>query len=166
MKSVKQGMALITVLLMAQIFILLSLCALRSVGGQARIAEESLASWQLNQAAQMIEKQITANILAEEEPCIIPVTSAGQLHKKSKAYWQSAVTCSGNLQAFQYYYVIEKLSEAPCVTYDRVSLKVLATTDRRFSLLGQTVLVKNKAGPCPLNTRRRVAGRLSWREIF
>ena len=122
-----------------------------------------------------------AMILAENQlqhtipSCLIPTTASADLVNRSLSDWQSSVSCAGNFQAFQYYYVVEYLEEDPCALIESVSPALTAyyyrltligwLGDTKTMLQSTVVTPRNTGVLCDGEKRIVTIGRQRLREI-
>lgn len=170
MKIAQQGLVLIVVLFMLEVFALLGLYAIKSNSWEMRMAREY---WQKQQMLLMAERALSdaeKNVLTAR--CRIPITSASVLVRQPFAWWHTA--CTGESVAFEYYYVFEVMGLDACIEvgdgvadYYRLSLLVVPKGDVRAKLLLQsTVATRGVGGECEGNKHIGKLGRQSWRILL
>ena len=165
-----KGFALVTVLLFMQILALLGLYAIE----QSLLA---LKTGELYFQRDLFSNKTEAALKIAESGaslCEIPVTEPEELSARPLRFWQS-LSCAGNFQGFQYYYVSEYLGSDPCAEvvfknteadYFRITLLALSTKNKAQKML-QTIVIKSspRKEVCQGQYRAVTEGRQSWREL-
>jgi hypothetical protein len=176
-----RGFALITVLLFLQVFAVLSLYALQTEILKNKMTGQFWHKHLEQISAEALLVQLEHNMQSDSQPCVIPVTSAVTFIHQTLDWWES-VSCSGNFNSFQYYYVIERLGADSCSDIEQEDIGSANKTDinaLRLTLLMvnhnnvtekvmlQTVLLLEPKddGVGHGNASLAKAGRQSWREL-
>ncbi|MDR3491842.1 MAG: hypothetical protein P4M12_07375 [Gammaproteobacteria bacterium] len=174
-KSKQSGIVLALVLVFIFIFAVLSVWALNLCLLANKLSHNQFHKLSISMAAEEVLKNAEAHLNKSDTiSCNIPMTTTQELLHHSLTWWQSSVSCAGNFQHFQYYYVIEFLGYDPCAlvgqssaSYFRVT--VLATTQKKLGarvFLQSTFVKPNKiALVCAGNKYSISAGRQTWREL-
>ncbi|GEM_PF-1279574 len=176
----QSGMVLMLVLIFLEIFGMLSVRALQNCVLEKRITNNQFNKLFIFSSAQQIIKMAETHLeQSENVTCSIPVTPVYDLLHKSLDWWQSGISCTGNFNLFQYYYVIEFLGSDPCALiehgdnpqqnadYFRITLLTTNYDTLGARIFLQTTLIKaGKAKLACLGSRHAVSkGRQSWREL-
>lgn len=172
----QQGIVMIMLLLLLQMISLISLYTLKSTLLQTKLSQ---AFWfdhrdelWMKQALHLAEEDLLAN----NTTCFTDNLSTVEILSKSLDWWQSIESCTGNLQAFQYYYRVEFLQHDPCAVIDEGESQLTASYFR-ITLLGisdtkkilQSVVIKPNSEKTPLEcnhlSHNVSAGRQMWRKL-
>lgn len=109
----QRGLALIYVLIFLMVFALLGMSMLQKNHLHTQLIGSAWQKQQLSVMVERFEAQLEANLRYRIPSCVIPVADTAKLIQKEPAWWRN-VSCTGNFQHFQYYYVIEFLGEDNC----------------------------------------------------
>ncbi|MBV8802544.1 MAG: pilus assembly PilX N-terminal domain-containing protein [Gammaproteobacteria bacterium] len=137
----QSGLALIITLIFLQIIAILGLFAIES---NIEMGKMSRLLWQQNNNFSMAEQQlhfIEMQLIKTLTHCLIPTTPANELLNKSLSWWHS-VACTGAIQDFEYYYLIEKLNLDQCAEVD--SLEKISNLNSTPQYLRISLLMFNK----------------------
>lgn len=163
------GIALIAVLVFMQIFSMLSWYFMENVLLEIKMARQVWQRQSLFHVAEYLLHQVEAG----SPNCLVPVTATEILSHEPLTWWQSAETCAGNFQKFQYYYVTEFLGNDPCAVighaaadYYRITLLAMMKTGGSQVLL-QGTMIKPNIPPvkCESVSHQVRPGEQSWREL-
>jgi hypothetical protein len=176
----QSGLALILALIFLQI---LAILGLFSIENSIETEKMSRLAWQQSSIFFIAEQKLNAieMLLQKNLPnCLIPVISENALLTKPLNWWRS-VGCTGQIQDFEYYYLIEKLDIDPCaelkslnkmtsqnstLQYLRISLLMLNTKNESKEILQSTIITLDNTKPLACNGPHHVValGRQMWRE--
>jgi Tfp pilus assembly protein PilX len=175
----QQGVALLAVLIFLEVFALLSLFALQQQEWNSQLTKRLKIR---NTGLVLAEQTLTTienHLLITDPACLIPTTPAPILNRKSLAWWRS-VSCAGNFQAFQYYYVVEFMGMDACATvageadkmetpvaYYRVTLAFTPLSDPDLKWLLQSTMVRRATSDavCTGPSHAVPLGRQRWQEL-
>ncbi len=183
MRTSEHGVVLIIVLVFLEIYMLLSLAVLESDVFQTRMSHQYWQKKQMMFAANEVLRHAELELIHQIPPCVIPTTSSMDFAHKPLSWWQSGLSCVGNFQRLQYYYVVEALDKNACAyilqdlygdtkkvnaSYYRITL-LMTTTDGLSDLhrLIQSTVSKpdTQELTCTIGSHKVNVGRQSWREL-
>jgi hypothetical protein len=171
-KEKQQGFILILVLIFIQLFSLLNLYALKSIKQRMHLTKKN---WQQELLTETIETTLFSlekNIYLAEASCHFSFISPLTLSKLPLNWWQNHA-CFNQTQAFSYAYMIEPLSQDPCLTinnqpgesalFKRLSLCIWVKTHKACIQAIYALTTINQE-ECKESKHRIKAGRqsLSW----
>lgn len=165
----QHGMILFLVLMMLQILSLFSWVALHAILLEKKSMQAELQNHDLHNISEVILAQIENQLAQLPVNCVISEVEPTVLVNKPLAWWQSAQTCAGNFQTFQYYYVIESLGNDACAVvantsfsadYYRITLLV-----SNLFLQSTVIEASNRMIACADQSHAVKQGRQSWREL-
>lgn len=171
----QDGFILIITLIFLQIFMLLGLFALQSHLWLNRNSRQFMFKQDMKQAAEYQLQQAEKQLIQSHLYCHIPITAAAILVAKTTSWWQS-VSCAGNFQSFQYYYVVESLGDDICAdvdqsqsvaSYFRITLLMMSKLTSAQHIVLQSTVIKSHAitSLCMGSHHRVMVGRQSSREL-
>ncbi|MDR3478797.1 MAG: hypothetical protein P4M14_12300 [Gammaproteobacteria bacterium] len=177
-----RGFVLITVLLFLQIFAILSLYALQTNLLQNKIAGQFWHKHLEQVSAEALLLSLEKNKQLDASACVVPSMSVITFTTQTIDWWQS-VSCTGNFNLFQYYYVIERLGADACsyieqaneggsirvkANFVRLTLLLVNQQNLNEKVMLQTVLVLASLNDeiCETTPYRVTPGRQSWRELI
>lgn len=173
-KNHHAGFVLIIVLIFMQILSLLSWYTVENVLLEIKTTRNFIKQQRLLNQAELFLDQIEQEVLVQLPSCQIPPMNPEAYKSQSIAWWQS-VSCAGNFQRFQYYYVIESLGADPCAylahdkswaDYYRITLFVSTESIQSNVFLQSTVVLPIQyAQQCNEKQHAVQLGRQSWRVI-
>ena len=152
-KSSQQGFALILVLIFLEIFSLLSITALQSNILAARMTHNQ---WHKNTLIYAANQQLTSLASQSSFSCLMQPIPTQKLIQRPLSVWQQS-SCTGNLSAFTYYYVVETLGNDSCahiintainttVNYYRITLLLIDSLHPAIKTLLQATTVTPGTG--------------------
>ncbi len=164
-----QGYIMVAILLFLQIFTLLGLYALESSRIAIKTNNEAIENNQISELINQVLKKIESNAEIYTPSCIINDATMDEIKSKPLSWWEQ-VSCAGNFQSIQYYYVVELLGKDACAQlhdavaeYERITLFTI--TEKKEARLQQSTIIKpviDTSTHCEQTVRQVVAGRQSW----
>ena len=165
-KKKEKGFALVIVLVMMQMLAVLSWYAIANVLLIKKSVGNTIKRHRAWYQSMQILHRLEAEVLNQNPVCLIDPM---YLVDKPLSWWQSSLTCTGNFQGLQYYYVVEFLGEDACakVEYTQYIAAYYRITLFYESILLQTTIAKPSLlhESCQGMHHSVMLGRQSWREL-
>ncbi len=170
------GIVLFTTLVFLMILMLLGLAMAESSLMESRMSLKQLRWQQAFDAAEIGLKSIEEKINLSSE-CVIPITSSAALLLQALSWWQASESCTGKINQFQYYYVIESLGVDTCASFEnlknkvadyfRITLLLVPEKSENLQVMVQSTTVEPVETKiiCDRSTRVVMLGRQSWRML-
>jgi len=177
-RHLENGFIFLAMLIFLQLFTSLSVYGLMRISGTLQ-RDQHL--WQRESnviSGQRILRNIEKNIASGSVACIIPITPAEQLIKKSELWWYLHA-CSHSVGEIHYYYAVELLGEDTCgfvmnhtnqtiiADYNRITLYLLSDKLGGGKLILQSTITipLKQTTPCHGKIHGVGLGRQMWREL-
>ncbi|MEO8402079.1 MAG: hypothetical protein ABI597_09855 [Gammaproteobacteria bacterium] len=173
-KNSHTGFILITVLIFLQVLSLLGWYAVENVLLEIKTSRNFIKQSRLLNHAELFLEQIEQEVLVQLPSCQISPMNPEATMNQTITWWQS-VSCAGNFQRFQYYYIVESLGADPCAylahnrssaDYYRITLFFTSESIQSKVFLQSTIVLPIQLSQQCNEKRHEVQlGRQSWREI-
>ncbi len=163
---VSKGFSLLVVLIFLQIFAIMSLYGLTTVGIIIKMNQDN---WQRDITISQARNILFSLTAVDDLNCTIPITSPSILSKQPLSWWQQTA-CGGNSAGNQYYYVVEALGRNACSAVNDDEHLYLADYYRvtvlfsSIRLQGTYVKASNEIPSCH-TLHYAITGYQMWREI-
>lgn len=162
----EEGMILVVILIFLTLILLLVVISIEMSALEKRMSVNQLRYHQNFQVALAGLKQGEYSLMSGSSACEIPLTSTSDLLSKSNDWWNSSTTCHGTFSGKQYQYVIERLDEDPCASWDEnigvIYYRITSHADNA-GLLQMTMAVPSQLSTTCVDQMRQLGdARQSW----